>query len=39
MLMQMIIEYAGAEGLKTIEGQVLSENNAMLALPIFTSWP
>lgn len=32
LLMQMIIEYARAEGLKTIEGQVLSENNAMLAM-------
>jgi hypothetical protein len=30
--MQMIIEYAHAGGLKTIEGQVLSENNAMLAM-------
>ena len=27
LLMQMIIEYARAEGLKTIEGQVLSENS------------
>ena len=32
LLMQMIIEYARAEGLKTIEGQVLSENTAMLAI-------
>ena len=32
LLMQMIIEYARAEGLKTIEGQVLSENTAMLAM-------
>jgi acetyltransferase len=32
MLMQMIIEYARAEGLKTIEGQVLGENTAMLAM-------
>jgi acetyltransferase len=32
LLMQMIIEYAGAEGLKVIEGQVLSENTAMLAM-------
>src|SRR5262245_42923312 len=32
MLMQMIIEYARAEGLKTIEGQVLAENTAMLAM-------
>ena len=30
--MQMIIEYARAEGLKTIEGQVLGENTAMLAM-------
>jgi acetyltransferase len=30
--MQMIIEYARAEGLKTIEGQVLSENATMLAM-------
>jgi acetyltransferase len=32
LLMQMIIEYARAEGLKAIEGQVLSENTAMLAM-------
>ena len=32
LLMQMIIEYARAEGLKTIEGQVLGENTAMLAM-------
>jgi acetyltransferase len=32
LLMQMIIEYARGEGLKTIEGQVLSENTAMLAM-------
>jgi acetyltransferase len=32
LLMQMIIEYARAEDLKTIEGQVLSENTAMLAM-------
>jgi acetyltransferase len=32
LLMQMIIEYARAEGLKTIEGQVLSENTPMLAM-------
>ena len=32
LLMQMIIEYARAEGLKTIEGQVLSENTAMFAM-------
>jgi acetyltransferase len=30
--MQMMIEYARAEGLGTIEGQVLSENTAMLAM-------
>jgi acetyltransferase len=30
--MQMIVEYARAEGLKTIEGQVLAENTAMLAM-------
>jgi acetyltransferase len=32
LLMQMIIEYARAEGLKIIEGQVLGENVAMLAM-------
>ena len=32
LLMQMIIEYARAEGLRTIEGQVLSENTVMLAM-------
>ena len=32
LLMQMIIEYARAEGLRTIEGQVLRENTAMLAM-------
>jgi len=32
LLMQMIIEYTRAEGLKTIEGQVLSENTAMLKM-------
>jgi acetyltransferase len=32
LLMQMMIEYARADGLKTIEGQVLSENTAMLAM-------
>jgi acetyltransferase len=32
LLMQMIIEYARGEGLKTIEGQVLAENTAMLAM-------
>jgi len=30
--MQMIIEYARAEDLKVIEGQVLRENTAMLAM-------
>jgi acetyltransferase len=32
LLMQMIIEYARAEGLQIIEGQVLSENARMLAM-------
>jgi acetyltransferase len=32
LLMQLIIEYARAEGLQSIEGQVLSENTAMLAM-------
>jgi acetyltransferase len=32
LLMQMIIEYARAEGLKIIEGQVLSENTVMLEM-------
>ena len=32
LLMQLIIEYARAEGLAVIEGQVLSENAAMLAM-------
>jgi acetyltransferase len=32
LLMQMMIEYARAEGLKTIEGQVLSENTTMIAM-------
>jgi acetyltransferase len=32
LLMQMIIEYARAEGLKTIEGQVLGENTTMLRM-------
>jgi acetyltransferase len=32
LLMQLIIEYARAEGLRTIEGQVLSENTVMLAM-------
>jgi len=31
-LMQMIIDYARAEGLRSIEGQVLSENTTMLAM-------
>jgi acetyltransferase len=31
-LMQMIIEYARSEGLKTISGDVLSENTVMLAM-------
>jgi acetyltransferase len=32
LLMQLIIDYARAEGLKVIEGQVLTENTAMLAM-------
>jgi acetyltransferase len=32
LLMQLIIDYARAEGLKTIEGQVLGENTAMLTM-------
>lgn len=32
LLMQMIIEYARAEGIEVIEGQVLSENTAMLSM-------
>jgi acetyltransferase len=32
MLMQLIIEYARSEGLKTIEGQVLRENTVMLQM-------
>jgi len=32
LLMQTIIDYARAEGLQTIEGQVLSENTGMLAM-------
>jgi acetyltransferase len=32
VLMQMIIEYARAEGVKAIEGQVLRENSTMLAM-------
>ncbi len=32
LLMQMILEYARAEGLRRIEGQVLRENAAMLAM-------
>jgi len=31
-LMQMIIEYAGSEGLKAISGDVLTENTVMLAM-------
>jgi acetyltransferase len=30
--MQMIIEYARSEGLRTIEGQVLTENSGMLRM-------
>ena len=32
LLMQLIIAYARAEGLKRIEGQVLSENRTMLEM-------
>lgn len=32
LLMQMIIDYARAEGVQTIEGQVLRENTTMLAM-------
>ena len=32
LLMQLMIEYARVEGLKIIEGQVLSENTTMLAM-------
>jgi acetyltransferase len=32
LLMQLIIEYGRAEGLKMIEGEVLAENTAMLAM-------
>ena len=32
LLMRLIIEYARAEGLRLIEGQVLSENTAMLEM-------
>ena len=32
LLMQMIIEYTRSEGLRTIEGQVLNENSAMLRM-------
>jgi acetyltransferase len=32
LLMQMIIEYARAEGIATIEGQVLRENTSMLSM-------
>ena len=31
LLMQMIIEYARSEGLRTIEGQVLNENSVDVA--------
>jgi len=31
-LMQLLIEYARAEGIRTIEGQVLCENTTMLAM-------
>ena len=30
--MQLLIEYARAEGIRTIEGQVLSENTTMLEM-------
>jgi len=32
MLMQLLVEYARAEGLRTIEGQVLQENTVMLTM-------
>jgi len=32
LLMQTMIEYAGAEGLQTVEGQVLQDNVTMLAM-------
>src|SRR5262249_43539326 len=32
LLMQLIIEYARAEGVKRIEGQVLRENSTMIAM-------
>jgi len=32
LLMELIIDYARAEGLRTIEGQVLNENTTMLAM-------
>jgi acetyltransferase len=32
LLMQLIIEHARTEGIKTIEGQVLRENASMLAM-------
>jgi len=32
LLMQMILDYARAEDLKVIEGQVLAENTSMLAM-------
>ena len=30
--MQLLIDYASAEGLKSLEGQVLAENTTMLAM-------
>ncbi len=30
--MQLLMEYARAEGIRTIEGQVLSENSTMLKM-------
>jgi acetyltransferase len=32
LLMQLIIEYARAEGIRTIKGQVLQENTSMLEM-------
>lgn len=32
LLMQLLIDYARAEGIRTIEGQVLSENTTMLRM-------
>ena len=31
-LMQLMIDYAKADGLKTVEGQILRENTTMLAM-------